>query len=83
MHILHVPYSAMSYIYIMFVMRLLWHAEKTYTIIILLFFIFQDVYMPMMFGLMMKYVLTVSENNIDVDVGKIKNTQFTSVIPTL
>ena len=67
---------------IMFVMRLPWQATKTYTIIILLFFIFQDVYMPMMFALKMKYVLTVSEKNIDMDVGKIKNTHFTSVIPT-
>ena len=38
--------------------------------------------MPMMFALKMKYVLTVSEKNIDMDVGKIKNTHFTSVIPT-
>ena len=67
----------------MFVMRLPWQAEKTYTIIILLFFIFQDVYMPMMFALKMKYVLTVSEKNIDMDVGKIKDTHFTLVIPTL
>ena len=66
---------------IMFVMRLPWQATKTYTIIILLFFIFQDVYMPMMFALKMKYVLTVSEKNIDMDVGKIKNAHFTTVIP--
>ena len=66
---------------IMSVMRLPWQATKTYTIIILLFFIFQDVYMPMMFALKMKYVLTVSEKNIDMDVGKIKNAHFTTVIP--
>ena len=66
---------------IMFAMRLPWQATKTYTIIILLFFIFQDVYMPMMFALKMKYVLTVSEKNIDMDVGKIKNAHFTTVIP--
>ena len=66
---------------IMFVMRLPWQATKTYTIIILLFFIFQDVYMPMMFALKMKYVLTVSEKNIDMNVGKIKSTHFTTVIP--
>ena len=66
---------------IMFVMRLPWQATKTYTIIILLFFIFQDVYMPMMFALKMKYVLTVSEKNIDMDVGKIKNAHFTTVTP--
>ena len=37
----------------------------------------------MMFALKMKYVLTVSEKNIDMDVGKIKDTHFTLVIPTL
>ena len=37
--------------------------------------------MPMMFALKMKYVLTVSEKNIDMDVGKIKNTNFTIVVP--
>ena len=74
-HILQCHIDTMS------VMRLPWQATKTYTIIILLFFIFQDVYMPMMFALKMKYVLTVSEKNIDVDVGKIKSTHFTTLIP--
>ena len=80
-NILHVPYSAMSYRYHVCNAAAV-ASHKKYAIIILLFFIFQDVYMPMMFALKMKYVLTVSEKNIDMDVGKIKNTHFTSVIPT-
>ena len=80
-NILHVPYSAMSYRYHVCNAAAV-ASHKKYAIIILLFFIFQDVYMPMMFALKMKYVLTVSEKNIDMDVGKIKFTHFTSVILT-
>ena len=79
-NILHVPYSAMSYRYHVCNAAAV-ASHKKYTIIILLFFIFQDVYMPMMFALKMKYVLTVSEKNIDMNVGKIKSTHFTTLIP--